>query len=805
MGFEDFLTLIAPPQRDAAHRLYEALAAAHNPVDPDLFVARLRDQGLVDEATVRDYLPDETIELTVIRPCQPAASDDTTVVLEQAAGRGERPGVPPANPSPGQPPVQGFGIDIAPADPIRSRYHLLGRLSAGAMGQIHLAKDRGLRRKVAYKQLLQEVDTIPGLTQRFLLEAQVMAQLDHPNVVPVYTLEQVTADRFAYAMKLVRGQTLASLLQEAFRCVAQRRALPMALSRATLLDHFLKVCDAVAYAHAKGVLHRDLKPANIMIGPFHEVYVMDWGLARVCHAPEEINDTALGEPLSLRDDDPAATHTRLGQVMGTPSYMSPEQASGDNANLDPRSDLYALGLILFELVSLRRALHGPSVDAVLQMAQRGDKQPLISPAPHLKIPRELGAIIAKATAIHPQERYQTVTALADDLRHFLRDEPVVALPDTPLRRLLRWIGRHRQATLQILMGALLAVLSVIGWNFYQQARALVELQAHKERLSHYLTSVSEQSSDMDRQFLLFEGLLGNLASAVTQARLHGAASKEPLYLPQDYRMPHRAPRDLAAASRYRNRPISTDHPVYVMAPGVSAAHPGLRETMQRLAPLRDPLQRLFLFNTDQPNAQTASTEAHQIIGTQERPLKWAYFALREGLMVVYPGQNAADLPSDYDPRQHPWYRDAVRNNGKFWSNPYQDQLGQGLLLSCSMPLFDQAGQLLGAAGIDISLDYVIERFMQLPGQQRVRESFLLDQHGRIVVRSSDQQRDPSQIEARSTDQPELYPYPEIVAEIQASHTGYREIRQNDQAVWIVYDDIETLGWAYVVEFLPEIE
>lgn len=802
MRFEDVAELIAPKQRDAARRLYEALTAAQDTVDPEIFLARLRDQGLMDEATVRRYRPDETIELTMVRPRRAStadAADDAAVLEPTIKGDGRR--VTPTANTDAEPPLQGFGLNIAPSDAPDSHYHLLGPLSAGAMGQIHLAKDRGLRRKVAYKQLLTGVEAMPGLTQRFLLEAQVMAQLDHPNVVPVYALEQVAEGRFAYAMKLVRGQTLASLLQEARRCAARRSPLPADLSRETLLDHFLKICDAMAYAHARGVLHRDLKPANLMIGPFREVYVMDWGLAKVNHAPAGVSDADLGEPLSLQDDDPTATH--IGEIMGTPSYMSPEQASGDNANLDARSDLYTLGLILFELVSLQRALQAPSLDATLTMAQRGEKRPLTAPSSALKIPRELRAIIAKATALHRRDRYQTATELANDLRHFLRDEPIIALPDTRLRRLLRWIGRHRQATLHTLMGVLLVALSAIGWSFYQRSLALAEIQAHKERLSGYLTSVSEQSNAIDRHLLFFEGLLEGLAGAVTQARLHGAASKEPFYLQEDYRTPRRSPPDLAAASRYRGKPISADYPVYIVAPGMPAANPALREAMRRVAPLRHTFQHLFLGNSNPPGSQLSPTAIRQIIGEGEGPLQWAYFALREGLLVVYPGQDAATLPADYDPRQRPWYRDAAGKIGKVWSSPYKDRLGQGLFLSCSTALLDEAGQVLGAAALDISLDHIIERFMKIPGQH-VRESFLLDQTGNIVVRSSDRQRDPDEVEARSASQPERYPHPDIIADVQAGNFGYREIQQNDQEIWIVYDDIETVGWAYVVEFIPQL-
>ncbi len=802
MSFENLAALIEPEQRAAARQIYDALAAAQGPVDPEIFLARLQAQGLVDDATVRRYQPDETIDLTVVRPYRRTAAD-TTVVVAPAA-RSKQPSATPADAA-SREPVQGFGLSAVNADFTPSRYSLLGRLSAGAMGEIQLAKDRDLRRKVAYKQLLTDVEAIPGLTQRFLLEAQVMAQLDHPNVVPVYSLEQVAEGRFAYAMKLVRGQTLASLIKEAQRCVKERRNPPTTLSRETLLDHFLKVCDAMTYAHAKGVLHRDLKPANIMIGQFREVYVMDWGLARVAHAPDQIGAVDPDELTSPPDAnaEPTIIRTRIGEVMGTPSYMSPEQASGDNTNLDARSDIYALGLILFELVSLQRALCAPSLDAAMQMAQHGEKLPLKAPSASLNIPRELSAIIAKATATRRQERYQTVDALADDLRRFLQDQPVTALPDTRMRQLLRWIGHHRQATLQIVLSVLLVAISTLGWNFYQRALALTEIQAHKERLSFYLTSVAERNHAVDRHFLFFEELLEGLASAVVQARLHGTATPEQVYWAKDYRTPDRAPPDLAAASRYRGKLISTEYPVYVSVASAAPTISTLQRAASRTAALRHPLRRLFLLDGEQALSESTPLNARQVIGEQERPLKWAYFALREGLLVVYPGQDAADLPAGYDPQQHPWYRDAAGKSTKVWGNPYQDQLGQGLLLSCSMSLFDEAGQVLGVAGIDISLDYVIERLMTIP-DPHVIESFLLDRQGQIVVRSSDRHRDPAQIEARTTQQPALYLHPEIVADVRAGHFGYREISRDGREVWIVYDDIETLGWAYVVEFAPNL-
>ena len=207
------------------------------------------------------------------------------------------------------------------------------------MGEIQLAKDRDLRRKVAYKQLLAGIEAMPGLTQRFLLEAQVMAQLDHPNVVPVYTLEQVADGRLAYAMKWVQGQTLAELFKEAWTCIKARRVPPTELSRETLLEHFLKICDAMSYAHAKGVLHRDLKPGNILIDSEGNPRVTDFGLAKRCDDLDQL--------------------TMDGQVLGTPGYMAPEQAAGKSSDCTPATDVYALGAVLYESLCGR-----PPFDAV---------------------------------------------------------------------------------------------------------------------------------------------------------------------------------------------------------------------------------------------------------------------------------------------------------------------------------------------------------------------------------------------------------------------------------------------------------
>jgi serine/threonine-protein kinase len=402
--------------------------------------------------------------------------------------------------------------------------------------------------------------------------------------------------------------------------------------------------------------------------------------------------------------------------------------------------------------------------------------------------------LPKATAPTRYDRYQTVTKLADDIRHFLNNEPISALPDTPVRKALRWIGRHRQAVLLIFMGLLLVTFGAIAWSFYQHAATLAEAQEHKERLSRYLSAASERSHLIEKQFLFFDELLEGLATATVEARMRGTPSTDAIYRLGDFRTPGQGPPDLAPSSQYRGAPISIEYPVHILWAG----EPGsvLQQTLSRLAPLRHQFSRMFLLSHPEKNPNLPLADARRIIGTEGVPLIWSYIALREGAVIVYPGHDI-DIPDGYDPRQRPWYQMAAGKNGKFWGNPHVDNLGQGLLLSCAMSLYDETGQFFGVAGVDLTFDYIIDELMTIPDLPLV-ESFLLDEQGRIVISSSE--RDP----AAFTGGPRpLYPDPEIVAELKTGQFDYREVERDGREIWIVYDDLEILGWSYLAEFAPE--
>jgi serine/threonine protein kinase len=338
------------------------------------------------------------------------------------------------------------------------RYVVVGVAGRGGMGTVHVARDVDLRRHVALKELGDDVAHDRTARARFVREVQVTAQLDHPYIVPVYSLEVATGGRPAYAMKLVEGRTFSQLIADTRAAHERKSALDDDLLLAARLEHFLKVCDALAYAHVRGVVHRDLKPANLMLGRHNEVYVMDWGICRLIGAQPVEGPAQAADPLV---DLGRVGETAFGSIVGTPLYMSPEQAPGRHADLDARSDQCALGLILFELVTLARPFNGRTVVDILQQAAAGARAP-VTHAFGEAIPIELVAIVERATASDPARRYPSVEDLADDLRRFLRGEAVVARPDTHWQKAVRTVARHRQAAAVVVLGFALVSMATIG-------------------------------------------------------------------------------------------------------------------------------------------------------------------------------------------------------------------------------------------------------------------------------------------------------------------------------------------------------
>jgi serine/threonine-protein kinase len=360
----------------------------------------------------------------------------------------------------------------------RDRYTLTRLHAKGGIGQVWVARDADLGREVALKELRPERADGAAVEARFLEEARITGQLEHPGIVPVYQLVQPGEGKQPYyTMRLVRGHTLAG----AIRSYHQRRQAGEAgsLELRELLGEFVAVCNAVAYAHSRGVIHRDLKPQNVVLGDFGEVMVLDWGLAKVLGQKGEVTSLL---PVSLEQAG-SREATVHGQVLGTPAYMSPEQAEGRLDLLGPASDVYGLGAVLYQLLTGEPPFAGADTQEVLRRVVHDRPDP---PRQRVgTVPVGLEAVCLKALAKRPADRYGSARDLARDVERWLADEPVSAHREPLRARVGRWARRHQTgvaaAAAAVLMAFLLGGAGVL-WRERQRA----EWQAEQARRTEHL-------------------------------------------------------------------------------------------------------------------------------------------------------------------------------------------------------------------------------------------------------------------------------------------------------------------------------
>lgn len=408
-------------------------------------------------------------------------------------------------------------------------YGEISILGKGGGGIVLEGFDFNLGRKVAIKILQQKKCNSPESLERFLREARATAQLEHPNIVPIHHIGVDSTWGLYFTMKKLEGEDLDLILSK-LKAGDEKYLEKYTLSN--LLNIFADVCNGVAYAHSKGIMHRDLKPENIFVGNFGEVLVLDWGLVRnlrdfkgkhraktkiECEKTSDSSKSKYDKVKITLDDSQDPELTVEGYISGTPYYMSPEQMAGNNNKIDHRSDIYTLGVILYQILTLELPFKAGNIQELMNAVISGKYLTPRKAASGRKIPKELEAITNKAMSFNPDNRYQNVEELHKDIQNYFDDFPLMAMRYSPLSRFWKLCLRHKILSVSITAVMLTSTLAYsahqielnIRYNaLYDSANRRIEASVNRFRIANTLldesnkkhedpSSQTEQYSDCD--------------------------------------------------------------------------------------------------------------------------------------------------------------------------------------------------------------------------------------------------------------------------------------------------------------------
>ncbi len=699
--------------------------------------------------------------------------------IEQAATARPATAVDPDDGIPGT--ISELPVDESPEfrkslPPLNRRYRLGELFAEGGFGLIFRAHDRFLDRAVIIKTLRPELTKNPEAVLKFLREAKLNARLDHPSIVPLYSLDGDDANGLHLAMKLVDGITMREFLSQ-IRREGENHRVSAAEEQAALnvrLEYFLKLCEAIAYAHTRGVVHCDLKPENIMVGRHGELYVMDWGSAA-------LSGIARGR-----------------KIEGTPAYVAPETLKDETVT--PAADIFALGMILYELVTLHRGVNGRSAREVLDRVKAGQFEPVRHFHHHLKIPRALTAIIERARHPDPAQRYRKVQDLADDIRHFLFNEEVSACPDGPLQSIARRMYKYRIQSLAAVATLLFLLAGLTAWSLYRENRSSTESNLRTLQRLALQRQTEVAAATINNLLLSIQEQLKAFGTglSIEYDKPERPRAAEEIFFNQDYLTPETAPKDLAFSPIF-NRSISMTR---------SACHPpaGMsREDATRVLrdlpmPEHGGLGLLLRGITAFDGTERAVRENVAAFTEKGGAIRRLSLLFNNGIGLRYPGMYEKIPPSRF---QDEWIQELRRRNSRFfyWGLPRLDSANH-LIFSCWGPLIDANGNEQGSIGVDVCFHEVVKHLYEATAApDGPSHYYLINERDEIIFSSRQRElADHRQLTAQEAEQlPPLrkFPVPALLERIRNSTIRQAEYERDGRRYIVSWSPIAATKWLLV--------
>jgi serine/threonine-protein kinase len=659
---------------------------------------------------------------------------------------------------------------------------VLRLLSEQAGAKIFLGKHRILGNVLEIHQAGPEYKR-PNQLRRFVGEAQLLAQLRHPCVQPTLGIA-IGPDRTpAILAPHIPGVSLADYLEDVrdYLSSPEGDERPYSLNRR--LEIFRRICTAMSYAHHLGVLHRDIKPDAVWLGEHDEVFVRSWGIAKLIgrledpwptdagvHQPDNVKSVEVG------DKQAGTVRTRIGTVIGTPAYMSPEQAAGNVEQQGVPSDVFSLGLLLYEMTCLKPA-YGVERANVLDRARAGDLDS-VSGYEGEEIPEDLVAVISKATAPLAADRYASAAQLAEDVQSVVLNESVVAVSDSLVRDFQRWLSKRARFNFTLLWFLALLVLLALAWgvNFKNLALhwAAVEARLEGQGLGDFAMAAAERGADLELQFSLLSG----------EIRGWGAG------------LVHVLENESRGAIGIIDARGATGHGEFGLIKGADGEPvPAYFTIADRLSSRsRRELFRIgrhwrsWTRGLGHPN-DLATHNLH-------RAIRWSYVLLAgDGLVTMYPGSTEWHEHGDY--RETDEFQRAEDEYALFWLDPRRDRVNGDPVLTVVYPLRGEDGVFLGAFGVDIPLAYVRERLLRFGEHRGALGSYLLDSAGMILLDTkSAALAEPGQDPLDLSLDFGIFPIKEVVRGVRKRRSGMVRTDDGRLFVWLFLPE---LNWAYVVE------